>query len=44
MIYVFFLLVLTSCMFHPTSLDDVAESVQSKGRGVTIDIEPGNRK
>lgn len=32
------------CMPHQDNLEDITEEVVSKGRGVTIDIEPGQKK
>lgn len=38
------LLILFGCTTHETSLDDLAESVETHEKGVTIDIEPGEKK
>lgn len=41
--FIFFtFLILGSCA--STSIEDVAEDVVSKGHGVSIDIEPGQKK
>lgn len=41
-------ILLCVCLFfgcnHSTNLEDISEEVISKGRGVTIDIEPGQKK
>jgi hypothetical protein len=42
--YLTFLLLLMGCAPKETSLEDVTEEVISKDRGVTIDIEPGQKR
>jgi hypothetical protein len=37
-------IVLAGCMSRETNLEDITEQVESKGKGVIIDIEPGQKK
>lgn len=42
--YLTLLLLLMGCAPKETNLEDLAEQVETHGKGVSIDIEPGQKK